>query len=500
MYLEFFGFKKEPFHITPDPEFLYVSPSHKEALAVINYGVEKRVGFMAILGGAGLGKTTILRTFLERANKEKVKAAFVFNVNVSYKDLLKAIHRELGLDLVADDVPEMVNHLRDALIEEHKQGRKVVLIIDEAQNMPVHTLENLRMLSNLEVSKDNLVQILLVGQSEFEDKLNLPELRQLKQRIAVRTALQPLTPKESLEYIRHRLSVATGSEGPEVFTQGALRRIVRYSEGIPRKINIVCDNAFITSLGYAKKPVTSEIVKEVIADLEGKNIKSHLKWVLASAVALILLLAVSWFTLYGKPDFSGISGTSGTSLFQYSVSKWEGFFSKPRAAKETTTSKIISKVPPLLPKPQFPLRDQPDSTIDRTTDGLKKPSLVETSGGLSEKNASAPASRELETTAEQDRAVQPQTEMNQKHQAKPLPDASGKKPPADSITGETVKKSEKPPDDTKRLKQGIEETLVTQIAKPDSNLDAGKPQEEQGSPDPTLLIDWLLDKRSREPK
>ena len=260
MYLNYYRFKKEPFQITPDPEFLFLSPSHKEALASIIYGIEEKKGFIAILGGVGVGKTTILRAYLEKVDRERVKVIYVFNANLSFESLLNTIYRELGLVQKTSNVFMMVNDLHEYLIDEYKKGFNVVLIIDEAQNMPVETLENLRMLSNLETATDKLMQIVLIGQPEFDNKLNLHELRQLQQRIAIRTVISPLTNGEALRYIEHRLSKVMTTDEP-VFTKGALQEIVSSSKGIPRVINILCDNAFITGFGYQKKPVTAGIVK-----------------------------------------------------------------------------------------------------------------------------------------------------------------------------------------------------------------------------------------------
>jgi general secretion pathway protein A len=270
MYLSFYHLKKEPFHITPDPEFLFLSPSHKEALGSVIYGIEKRKGFVAITGEVGVGKTTILRSYLDRAELERLKIIYVFNPNVSFQGLLKTISRELGFTLRADDTYEMVNQLQEILIEMYWRNQFVVLIIDEAQNMPIDTLENLRMLSNLETSKDKLIQILLVGQPEFDRMLRLDELRQLRQRVAIRCKILPLSAKESLAYIRHRLARAS-HEQAKIFSRSALRRIVKHAKGIPRTLNILCDNALVTGFGYQKKVVSTKIVKEIIADLAGQT-------------------------------------------------------------------------------------------------------------------------------------------------------------------------------------------------------------------------------------
>ena len=175
MYQDYYRLKKEPFHITPDPEFLFLSPSHKQALGSIVYGVDNRKGFVVITGEVGVGKTTIVRSYLERVVKQQKKIIYIFNSNLSFGNLLKTIYKELGLDARTDDTVEMLDGLYQVLMEEYKQGNTVLLIVDEAQNMPIETLENIRMLSNLETSKIKLLQIVLIGQPEFEKMLNLHE-------------------------------------------------------------------------------------------------------------------------------------------------------------------------------------------------------------------------------------------------------------------------------------------------------------------------------------
>ena len=297
MYLNFYNLKKHPFRITPDPEFLYLSPSHKEALAAIIYGVDQRRGFVTITGEVGVGKTTILRSYIEGlGDKKKLRVIYIFNANASFKGLLKSVLEELGLAEKTDDDPfQMVNQLHSFLIEEYRRGCNVVFIIDEAQNMPIDTLEGLRMLSNLETSEDKLIQIALIGQPELEKKLNLRELRQLRQRISVRTTILPLTKGESLEYIQHRLKKAATND-VLIFTKRAIRKIIRESRGIPRIINILCENALITGYGYQEKKIHAGIVKEVIVDLKGKKRFARLKWLLTSLILLLLALAYTSFS------------------------------------------------------------------------------------------------------------------------------------------------------------------------------------------------------------
>jgi general secretion pathway protein A len=295
MYQDFYHLKREPFHITPNPEFLFLSPSHKQALGSIVYGVRNRKGFIVIIGEVGVGKTTILRSYLEGVAKQKTKVIYIFNTNVSFKNLLKTIYKELGLDPKSGDIVEMLNDLYQILMEEYKQGNTVLLIADEAQNMPIETLENLRMLSNLETSNDKLLQIVLIGQYEFDEILNLHELRQLKQRIVIRSTIIPLSGKESMAYIKHRLEKAA-LNGTPVFTKGAMKRIVKEAKGIPRVLNILCDNALITGFGYKARPVNAKIVHEVITDYKGGE-KEHslLKWVITPAALLLLFVLILFF-------------------------------------------------------------------------------------------------------------------------------------------------------------------------------------------------------------
>ena len=232
MHLNFYNLEKEPFQINQNPEYLFLSTSHREALSLIIYGIEQRTGFIAIIGEAGLGKTTIIRSYLEQADKQALKLIYIYNPDVSFGGLLTSIYKELGIIPDADDLPELVDRLHVFLIDEYKQGHTVVLLIDEAQNLPVETLVSLGMLSNLEKSKNKLIQIVLVGQSEFEETLKLNELRQLNESIIMRVHITPFSNIESLAYIRHRLSKA-GQQDLSIFTKSALKHIIRHATGYP---------------------------------------------------------------------------------------------------------------------------------------------------------------------------------------------------------------------------------------------------------------------------
>lgn len=301
MYLDFFNLKREPFNITPDPDLLYLGPGHKEALAAIISGVIRRKGFVEITGEVGVGKTTIIRSFLSRIDKQNVRAIYIFNSNISFKALLRTICQNIGHIPQSDDASEMVNQLHMILIDEYKAGRNVVLIIDEAHNMPVETLENLRMLSNLETSTDKLIQIVLSGQPEFSEKLNVYTLRQLKQRIAIRVKILPLSRKESLEYIKHRLKKSLIKD-THPFTSGAMNIIARKSYGIPRIINIYCDNCLVTSFGNQQKNVTSKVAREIIAEQEGGRQVGQ-GWAIAFVTALVVVAAAGLFYLKNGLSF-----------------------------------------------------------------------------------------------------------------------------------------------------------------------------------------------------
>ena len=300
MYLDFYRLNREPFGITPDPEFLYLSPSHKEALAAIAYGVEQRKGIIAVTGEVGMGKTTILRSFLDKADPERLKSVYLFNPNVSFPVLLQTIFRELGIPPGSGEASGMVDRFHRYLIEEYKKDHMVVLFIDEAQNMPVETLENLRMLSNLESSADKLLQIVLCGQPELERILGRNQLRQLKSRIAVRADISPLNRKESLAYVHHRMSMSSRN-GSDIFTSAALERIVRKANGNPRSINILCDNALITGFGSGEKIVSFRTVGEIIADLEGSTPSGFPGWAIAS-IGLFLFFAAGFWVYARYPS------------------------------------------------------------------------------------------------------------------------------------------------------------------------------------------------------
>ncbi|MGH6990823.1 MAG: ExeA family protein, partial [Stellaceae bacterium] len=270
MYAEFYGFQTHPFHVTPDAGFLYLTKPHREAIGVIEYGLKQRKGFVVITGEVGVGKTTVLRYCLRRLDPRQAVIVYILQPALTPHQLLALLWQELSeSDAEAhapwtQDTGELIRHLLFRLKSLHDRGKLIVIVIDEAQNMPVETLESLRLLSNLESDKQKFLQIVLAGQPELEEKLARRELRQLNQRIAVRTRIPNLTPAESLSYIHFRLERAAGKR-VEIFTRPALDYIIAKSDGNPRRINVFCDNALINGLGHRARLVGPRIVKDAIA-------------------------------------------------------------------------------------------------------------------------------------------------------------------------------------------------------------------------------------------
>ncbi len=266
MYLTFYGLNEKPFNTTPDPKFLYMSPGHREALAQLLYGVQERKGFIVLTGKVGTGKTTLLHTLLQRLNGQ-CAVAFVVNSALSFSELLEYALTDLGIAKQGESGAQRLIALNNFLIERERAGQNTVLIVDEAQNLDAATLEQIRMLSNFETSTSKLMQILLVGQPELRGRLDLPELRQLKQRVGVRCQIQPLTPEQTRAYIRTRLRIAGGRD-LALFSDSAVDRITAYSEGVPRLINTVCDHCLLFGYADQKRRIDRQTVDRAIDYLE----------------------------------------------------------------------------------------------------------------------------------------------------------------------------------------------------------------------------------------
>ena len=265
MYQSFFGFSEMPFNITPDPRFLYLSPTHQEALQHLKYGVQERKGFICLIGEVGCGKTTLCRRFLNEIDTDRFDTALILNPRVNETEMLKAILTELGEHNLAQSQPDLVVQMNRVLLERITKGRDIVLIIDEAQNLEFEVLEQIRLLSNLETDKQKLLQIVLMGQPELKDVLARPELRQLRQRILVHYELKPLKMRDTAHYIHHRLTLA-GGQGRPSFTKWAIRSIHSASKGIPRLVNNLCDKALLSAFIRDSDEVTFWDVRRAIID------------------------------------------------------------------------------------------------------------------------------------------------------------------------------------------------------------------------------------------
>jgi general secretion pathway protein A len=246
MYCDFFGFSEKPFSITPNPHFMYLSTIHREALARLLYGVDSRAGFITLTGEVGTGKTTMLRTLMEHLDKEKYRSALILNPHFSRVQLLANICREFEIKVSQKNSAGYLEALNRFLLDQNIQGKNVVLVIDEAQNLIPEVLEQVRLISNLETEHDKLIQIILAGQPEFNDILKRHDLRQLNQRIIVRCNLAAMDFFDTAEYIRHRLKLA-GGRNPELFSMNVIKKIYKFSKGIPRLINVVCEQALVMS-------------------------------------------------------------------------------------------------------------------------------------------------------------------------------------------------------------------------------------------------------------
>lgn len=267
VYLEFYGLSQPPFDITPNPGFLFYSVKHREALNHLLFGIRERKGFVQLTGEVGAGKTTLCRALLE-ALEDRFSTALILNPVMSANELMKAIAMEFGLAVGGHDRLETVSMINTFLLEQVEHGRDSVLIIDEAQDLTDDLLEQVRLLSNLETDNRKLLQIVLMGQPELRDRLNNPKLRQLRQRITVRYHLPALTASEVSQYVHHRIHVAGGNGSPS-FTGPALWRIYRYSKGIPRLVNALCDKSLLAGFVHDSQSITFGMVGQAIRELEG---------------------------------------------------------------------------------------------------------------------------------------------------------------------------------------------------------------------------------------
>ena len=299
MYLSFYNLIEKPFSLTPDPQFVYLSEHHRTAIESLLYGIYNRVGFMVVTGEIGTGKTTICRALLKRLDRN-VRTAVIFNSLISERELLESILQDFRLPTWGKSRKELIDTLNTFLVQRLSQGEITVIIIDEAQNLSIPVLEQIRMLSNLETEKEKMLQIILLGQSEFDHMLKYSGLKQLNQRIAIRLHLVPFTRLETESYIYQRLTLA-GSRGSITFSKAALDKIYKSSKGIPRLINLLCDRALMGGFIEQTYYIDNQIINKAKRSLAGDDVESppfHLPAFLNQIVPLPVTLLVFLLVIF----------------------------------------------------------------------------------------------------------------------------------------------------------------------------------------------------------
>jgi general secretion pathway protein A len=267
MYQGFFGLRESPFNVNPDPRYLYLTRSIQEALAGLTYGIQHRKGFILLTGEVGTGKTTLLNRLLDWLRGQRVATAYIFNSRLEVSHLFDFMMAEFEIPCASREKSLVLLKLNQWLLERYRAGETAVLIVDEAQNLSPEVLEEIRLLTNLETSTEKLLQIILTGQPELEEKLRLPELRQLRQRITLRCHTAPLTLDETFGYVAERLQVA-GANGEPIFSKEAIQTVHQYSRGIPRVINLLCEHSLVNAYVDSVRPVPANLVEEVVREFQ----------------------------------------------------------------------------------------------------------------------------------------------------------------------------------------------------------------------------------------
>ena len=267
MYKDFFGLRANPFNVNPDPRYLFLTRHTEEALACLTYGIQSRKGFVLLTGEVGTGKTTLINKLLQWLRAQQVSTAFIFNSRMNVPQFLDYMMTDFGIPCDTRSKSQILLRLYNWLLERYRAGETAVLIVDEAQNLADEVLEEIRMMTNLETFTEKLLQIVLVGQTELEQKLKQPNLRQLRQRLTLRAKTHPLTPDETKAYIQQRLRIA-GSNGQQIFEPDALASIHRYSTGIPRVVNLICEHCLVSAFVDQQKVVSNGIVDAVARDFD----------------------------------------------------------------------------------------------------------------------------------------------------------------------------------------------------------------------------------------
>jgi type II secretory pathway predicted ATPase ExeA len=267
MYKEFFGLRANPFNVNPDPRYLFLTRHTEEALACLTYGIQSRKGFVLLTGEVGTGKTTLINKLLEWLRLQQVATAFIFNSRMNVPQFMDYMMADFGIPCDSRSKSQILLRLYNWLLDRYRAGETAVLIVDEAQNLSDEVLEEIRMMTNLETFTEKLLQIVLVGQPELEQKLKQPQLRQLRQRLTLRAKTHPLSLEETKAYVAQRLRIA-GSNGQPIFDPESLLTIHRYSSGIPRVVNLICEHCLVSAFVDQQKMISSKVVEAVARDFD----------------------------------------------------------------------------------------------------------------------------------------------------------------------------------------------------------------------------------------
>ncbi len=392
MYENFFSFSEKPFKLVPNPAYLFLSKSHEEAMAHLNYALAQGDGFVEITGEVGTGKTTLCRAFLENLDENAI-AAYIFNPRLGPKQLIKTINDELGIKYDTDNTKDLIDKLNAFLMRQKTKRKKVILLIDEAQNLSRNILEQLRLLSNLETSKEKLLQIILVGQPELSDILDSHELRQLGQRITLRYYLTPLNFKETVEYIKYRINIASRKSGIK-FDRSAFRQIYKYSGGIPRVINIACDRALLTAFGLSQHKIAGSIARESIKELKSRGAKKKHDLIYGNtAIAIFAALAlVLMAVIFRQPLIQGIgsffSDTQRPNVEASTAPESDDADTSPPAADDGKISTAADRVDDVVVEPaQKPSLENGTEGNIPATDQLETLSLMDYLATMEDKSS-----------------------------------------------------------------------------------------------------------------
>jgi general secretion pathway protein A len=375
MYTSFFGLNDKPFSITPDPRYLFLSERHGEALAHLVYGVTESGGFIQLTGEVGTGKTTLVRSLLLNRMPNNADVAVVLNPQLSVIEFLATICEELHIEVPHNkgSAKALTDALNRHLLKAHAEGRRTILVVDEAQNLTPAVLEQVRLLTNLETAKQKLLQIILIGQEELRDLLARNDLRQLAQRITGRYHLEPLSREETSSYIEHRLKVA-GALG-EVFDSGAKREIFRLSQGVPRLINVICDRALLGGYAQESRRVNARLIRQAAAEVKGQL--EYSPWIRRTAIAagivgIVIIAAGVWSVLQEEP-------LSTPEIVAATVAE-ELPAAEPQPAPETVVEPIVETPPLEAPEPSPTLDEQLQLAADLTNTDYALAALFETWG------------------------------------------------------------------------------------------------------------------------